>query len=99
MKDRIRMNWFIEDKTATWIKRSIVGIISVAVYLFGLKTANPFMRSLFESIIEGWKTGPKYFMKHVFFFSLTNAILCFGTLLVFVKLHIFQLPSLKRNVK
>jgi len=99
MKDRIKMNWFVEDKPVTWIKRSIVGIVCIAVYLFGLKIANPFMRSLCESFIQGWETGPKYFMKHILFFSLTNALFCFGTMLVFVKLNIFQLPSLKRNIK
>jgi len=99
MADRQKLNWFIEDEFSAWTKRTIVGMVCIAVYLFGLKKANPFMRSLVESVIDNWETGPKYFLKHVFFYSLTNAVLCFGTFLVFAKLKMFRLPSLKRNVK
>lgn len=99
MNEKERIHWFIEGKPASWIKKTIVVAVCIIVYLFGLYIANPFTRSLFESVIKNWEAGPKYFMKHVFFFSLTNAVLCFGTLLIFVKLHVFKLLSIKRNVK
>lgn len=99
MKGTERTCWFFEDRHASWFKRTCIGVICILVYLFGFIKANPFIRSLFESFIQNWNAGPKCFVKHVVFFSLTNAVLCYATLIILVKFDVLHSLSLKRNIK
>ena len=99
MFEQKKSYYLINEFSDSRKKRVLVLLFALLVNYSALYLINPYVRSLIEPLFKSLDPAKLLFIKHLLFYSLIRALLCAAMIIVLVKIKIFRIPSLKRNIK